>query len=68
MPPTANLDERGDDVAPLDYCPRQARSRPLRVAMSNSFGFGGTNVALLFRRHAASDTAGAETGPPGRPG
>ncbi len=49
VPPTANY-QVPDPDCDLDYTPNQAASRPLRYALSNSFGFGGTNAALLFRR------------------
>ncbi|HVF34889.1 MAG TPA: beta-ketoacyl-ACP synthase II [Candidatus Saccharimonadia bacterium] len=49
IPPTINLDNPGEGCD-LDYVPNTARKRPLSVALSNSFGFGGTNAALLFRR------------------
>ena len=49
VPPTANL-ENPDEGCDLDYVPLHARKTPLDYAMSNSFGFGGTNGALLFRR------------------
>jgi 3-oxoacyl-[acyl-carrier-protein] synthase II len=49
LPPTANLDNP-DEGCDLDYVPKQSRSARLDYAMSNSFGFGGTNGALLFRR------------------
>ena len=45
--PTVNLDKPGEGCD-LDYVPGSARERPLRVALSNSFGFGGTNAALVF--------------------
>jgi 3-oxoacyl-[acyl-carrier-protein] synthase II len=47
MPPTINLDEP-DPECDLDYVPQQARERPLKRVMSNSFGFGGHNVSLIF--------------------
>jgi len=49
IPPTANL-ENPDPECDLDYVPNQSRKTDLEYAMSNSFGFGGTNGALLFRR------------------
>jgi 3-oxoacyl-[acyl-carrier-protein] synthase II len=52
VPPTINLDSP-DAECDLDYVPNQARSVPLEYALSNSFGFGGTNAALLFKRFEA---------------
>lgn len=49
-PPTINLDNP-DEGCDLDYTPHQARERPMDVAISNSFGFGGTNGTLVFRRY-----------------
>jgi 3-oxoacyl-[acyl-carrier-protein] synthase II len=50
LPPTINLDNPDPDTAGMDLVPNQARKAELEYAMSNSFGFGGTNGALLFRR------------------
>src|SRR5512146_1276224 len=49
IPPTINL-ENPDPECGLDYVPNHAREATMEFAMSNSFGFGGTNGALLFRR------------------
>ncbi|HTM41961.1 MAG TPA: beta-ketoacyl-ACP synthase II [Terriglobales bacterium] len=49
VPPTINLENR-DPECDLDYVPNKARAVQTEFAMSNSFGFGGTNGALLFRR------------------
>ncbi len=48
-PPTINLDNPSVDTA-LDLVPHKARKRPINIALSNSFGFGGTNASLVFRR------------------
>jgi 3-oxoacyl-[acyl-carrier-protein] synthase II len=50
VPPTINLDAP-DEACDLDYVPKAAREMPIRYALSNSFGFGGTNGALLFKRY-----------------
>jgi 3-oxoacyl-[acyl-carrier-protein] synthase II len=51
-PPTINLDDP-DPECDLDYVPHQSRQMPISYALSNSFGFGGTNAALLFKRYEA---------------
>jgi 3-oxoacyl-[acyl-carrier-protein] synthase II len=50
VPPTINLDEVDPDCAGLDFVAGQARSADIRHVLSNSFGFGGTNAALVFKR------------------
>jgi 3-oxoacyl-[acyl-carrier-protein] synthase II len=50
IPPTINLDDPDDAAAGLDLTPNVARRRPIRVAVSSSFGFGGQNSALVFTR------------------
>ena len=49
VPPTINLDVPDPDCD-LDYVPHTSRSMPIRYALSNSFGFGGTNAALIFKK------------------
>jgi 3-oxoacyl-[acyl-carrier-protein] synthase II len=50
VPPTINLDNPGEGCD-LDYVPHKAREHKVDVAMSNSFGFGGTNATLVFRAY-----------------
>ena len=49
IPPTINL-ENPDPACDLDYVPNQSRNHKVEVALSNSFGFGGHNVTLAFRK------------------
>ena len=49
LPPTINL-ENPDPACDLDFVPNRARKAEVRAALTNSFGFGGTNGALLFKR------------------
>jgi 3-oxoacyl-[acyl-carrier-protein] synthase II len=50
-PPTINLDNPSVET-PIDLVPHKAKKRPIEVVLSNSFGFGGTNASLVFRRAA----------------
>ncbi len=51
VPPTLNLDQPSEGCD-LDLVPYQAKERPVRAALSNSFGFGGTNASLIFKAHS----------------
>lgn len=53
LPPTINLSEPSPDCD-LDYVPNQSRSHLVNIALSNSFGFGGHNVTLVFRKYSES--------------
>ena len=53
LPPTINLENQDPETQNMDFVPNQARKVSLEYAMSNSFGFGGTNGALLFKRWSA---------------
>ena len=46
-PPTLNLEEPSEGCD-IDLAPKQAKPRKIRAALSNSFGFGGTNASLIF--------------------
>jgi len=50
IPPTINLDE-ADPKCDLDYVPHQSRRSDVRFALSNSFGFGGINASLVFKKY-----------------
>ena len=50
IPPTVNLDDP-DDECDLDFVPKVARRRDISTALSNSFGFGGVNAVLAFRKY-----------------
>jgi 3-oxoacyl-[acyl-carrier-protein] synthase II len=51
VPPTLNLENPSVETA-IDLVPREAKAKRVDIALSNSFGFGGTNASLVFRRHA----------------
>jgi len=53
IPPTINL-ENPDVECDLDYVPNQSRAQKVEVALSNSFGFGGHNVTLAFKKYASN--------------
>lgn len=50
VPPTINLDNQDEEVANLDYVPHKAKKADLNAALSNSFGFGGHNASLIFKK------------------
>jgi 3-oxoacyl-[acyl-carrier-protein] synthase II len=50
VPPTLNLDNPSVET-PMDLIPHTAKPRQVDIVLSNSFGFGGTNASLVFRRH-----------------
>ena len=50
VPPTINLDDPIDEVGNFDLVPKVAKKRKVDVAISNSFGFGGTNASLVIKR------------------
>ena len=50
IPPTINL-HNPDPDCDLDYVPNEPRTSEVRVALTNSFGFGGTNASLLLKKH-----------------
>ena len=53
VPPTLNLENPSTEDSEIDLVPLKARQRKVEVALSNSFGFGGTNASLLFKRFEA---------------
>ena len=50
LPPTVNLDNQDPETGNMDFVPNQARKASLDYALSNSFGFGGTNGAIVFKK------------------
>jgi 3-oxoacyl-[acyl-carrier-protein] synthase II len=50
VPPTINLENQDEEVANLDYVPNEARKCNVKYAVNNSFGFGGCNAVLVFKR------------------
>ena len=50
LPPTVNLEDPDDEVGDFDLVPNVAREKEINVALSNSFGFGGTNASLIFKK------------------
>ena len=50
VPPTINLENPIDEVGDFDLVPNKAQKRKVDVALSNSFGFGGTNATLVLKR------------------
>ena len=51
VPPTINLENQDEEVGNLDYVPNVAREHKVNYAMSNSFGFGGCNAVLIFKKY-----------------
>ncbi|MEO0036554.1 MAG: beta-ketoacyl-[acyl-carrier-protein] synthase, partial [Pseudomonadota bacterium] len=49
VPPTLNLHNPAEGCDGVDLVPLAAKERPVKVVLSNSFGFGGTNASLVFR-------------------
>ena len=50
LPPTINLENQDEQTLGMDFVPNHARPASLDYALSNSFGFGGTNGSLVFKR------------------
>jgi 3-oxoacyl-[acyl-carrier-protein] synthase II len=51
IPPTINLDNQDPEVANLDYVPNKSIDAELNITLSNSFGFGGHNTSLVFKKY-----------------
>jgi 3-oxoacyl-[acyl-carrier-protein] synthase II len=52
VPPTLNLDNPSEGCKGVDLVPHEAKERPVRAVLSNSFGFGGTNASLVFTEYS----------------
>lgn len=52
VPPTLNLENPSESCLGVNLVPKQAQERRVRAALSNSFGFGGTNASLIFKEFA----------------
>jgi len=50
MPPTLNLETPSDDCQGIDLIPKVAKEKEVNIALSNSFGFGGTNASVVFKK------------------
>ena len=50
VPATLNLENPSDEAEGLDLTPLKPKERELNIVMSNSFGFGGTNASLIFKK------------------
>ena len=50
VPPTINLDNQDEKVANLNYVPHKAQKADVKVSLTNSFGFGGQNATLIFKK------------------
>lgn len=51
VPPTINLDNQDEKVANLNYVPHKAQKATVKYALTNSFGFGGHNASILFKKY-----------------
>ena len=51
IPPTINLDNLDEEVAPLNYVANKAVKADVKVALTNSFGFGGHNAVLIYKKY-----------------
>jgi 3-oxoacyl-[acyl-carrier-protein] synthase II len=51
LPPTINLDQPDPEIGDFNFVPRTSQKKPIRTAMSNSFGFGGANAVLIFKQY-----------------